>query len=62
MPMVQKSRCSVPMNAMDSVDCENTHATGAKPSSSSPVSASAAESTPASPRNETSAPVRHAKM
>ncbi len=36
-PMVQKIRCSVPMKVTDSVDCENTHATGAKPSSSRPV-------------------------
>ena len=29
--MNQKIKCSVPIHASDSVDCEKIHATGAKP-------------------------------
>ena len=54
-PDQPKRRCSVPIKATESVDCEKIHATGAKPIKKS-AEQTAAKSTPATVRMRTSIP------
>ena len=44
--MIQKIRCNAPIHAMDSVDCEKIHTTGAKPINSIVINISNPASSP----------------
>src|SRR5437763_15867800 len=46
MPITQKSKCSVPVKTIESVDCEKIHATGAKPINKIEIRQTAAKSAP----------------
>src|SRR5882724_751976 len=59
---VQKTRCKAPMPATDLVDCENTHATGAKPISKTVIKASSPATRPNTSTNRACDPPRHEKI
>ena len=58
----QNSRCKKPIHASDSVDCENSQATGAKPISKIVISISSPATMPKISTSRAFDPLRHAKM
>jgi hypothetical protein len=62
MPITQKSKCSVPMKTIESVDWEKIQATGAKPINKIELRQTAAKSAPQTLRSCASIPPRQVKM
>ena len=58
----QNNRCRVPIQAADSVDWENSQATGAKPMSKSVINVSKPATSPKTSTSRVCAPLRQAKM
>ena len=60
--MNQKTRCSVPIQASDSVDCEKIHATGAKPMSRIVISINKPASSPQTSTSRAWEPLKQVKI
>lgn len=60
--MNQKIRCSAPIHASDSVDCEKIHATGAKPISKIVINISSPASSPNTSTSRACEPLKQVKM
>ena len=58
----QKTRCSAPIQASDSVDCEKIHATGAKPTSSIVISISNPANKPQTSNSRAREPLKQVKI
>lgn len=62
MAINQKIKCSAPIHARDSVDCEKIHATGAKPTSKIVISISKPDSKPNTSTSFACEPLKQVKM